>query len=300
MKALINLPTLPDSTNLYQPHPLSQSSYPLPQPPHHHLSQPSYHLPQSSYLWLQPKYSLPQLPHSTNTLLHSPLVLASLLLLIGSSKRAPSTSWSSLAHDDHLQALLSHNLDAVHVINYNLSSTLQQRRQTGSFVEKERQGCRSRLVREAPQTLSSGFLPLQESIVALQEALVRRHIRKQPTQAVDEVLRSLSMELERQRTRLEKLKGKKEGSSSHPITDKKPCSQKIRYWLGASDEALEGEWRWVTGGTVVADWRPDNVSRQGEVQDCLTLLLSKHRPPSLDDYSCWKKRNFICQLDIHC
>ncbi|KAK8742527.1 hypothetical protein OTU49_001937 [Cherax quadricarinatus] len=108
------------------------------------------------------------------------------------------------------------------------------------------------------------------------------------------------MELERQRTRLEKLKGKKEGSSSHPITDKKPCSQKIRYWLGASDEALEGEWRWVTGGTVVADWRPDNVSRQGEVQDCLTLLLSKHRPPSLDDYSCWKKRNFICQLDIHC
>ncbi|XP_045604668.2 C-type lectin domain family 4 member F isoform X1 [Procambarus clarkii] len=311
---------------------------------------------------LQPP--LPQPPQLHPSLLQNPLMLASLLLLVG-SHNPDDTHWASLRRDDHLHTLLSHNLRTINDINENLAKTLHRRQQPtaqphhlsteGPVEAEEPNGCTNRPVRDAPESLSSGFVPLQESVVGLQEAIVHRRMKKQPAPAVGKVLQSLTVEMERQRGRLEKLRMQRE-TTAHPHQARR-CSEPFlvlgeeclylshkrklgwhgassvcqemqstlaepanvtalaaiirafsgankRYWLGASDELSEGDWRWSSGRAVRdGDWRagqPSNTSRSGQVQDCLALVTVENNRPPLDDYSCWKKREFICQRDLHC
>ncbi|ROT74502.1 C-type lectin [Penaeus vannamei] len=75
-----------------------------------------------------------------------------------------------------------------------------------------------------------------------------------------------------------------------------------RVWVGASDEAREGAWTWLSGEPLDAsDWRPgqpSNRSTGGEEQDCLSLV-TKNRPDStMDDHSCRMKKAYLCELDL--
>ncbi|XP_027215325.2 C-type lectin domain family 4 member M [Penaeus vannamei] len=77
-----------------------------------------------------------------------------------------------------------------------------------------------------------------------------------------------------------------------------------RVWVGASDEAREGAWTWLSGEPLDAsDWRPgqpSNRSTGGEEQDCLSLV-TKNRPDStMDDHSCRMKKAYLCELDLEC
>ncbi|XP_047498904.1 C-type lectin domain family 4 member F-like [Penaeus chinensis] len=77
-----------------------------------------------------------------------------------------------------------------------------------------------------------------------------------------------------------------------------------RVWIGASDAAREGAWRWLSGEPLdVHDWRPkqpSNRSASGEEQDCLSLVTKKYPASTMDDHSCGQKKAYLCEMDLEC
>ena len=70
------------------------------------------------------------------------------------------------------------------------------------------------------------------------------------------------------------------------------------YWIGASDLAVEGEWRWVDGS--IADYthwdtaQPDNT---GDRQHCARIFqapIDAGRPGGWDDRDCATAEAFMC------
>lgn len=73
-------------------------------------------------------------------------------------------------------------------------------------------------------------------------------------------------------------------------------------WLGASDRALEGDFRWVTGEAMDFDaWasgEPNNGGTSGTEEDCALLLVSDaSRPGTWDDRPCGGSRAYLCERE---
>lgn len=67
-------------------------------------------------------------------------------------------------------------------------------------------------------------------------------------------------------------------------------------WIGASDAAEEGKWRWVTGETLeFSNWYPKQPSGY-KYQHCLQFNYYKVKG-AWDDTRCYYKKNFICQKE---
>ncbi|KAG7172555.1 CD209 antigen-like 8 [Homarus americanus] len=297
---------------------------------------------------------LTEASHLHPTFLDNPLLLPSLLLILGFTGRHLTTNLTTtLADKDSFQRLLFNNRRTVDDIKYNLTNINYHHR------HKETPNlCKTQQIRDEPDSLSSGFLSLQESVLDLQKTLTRRLHRKVPQKGGDmnEILDHMLLDLETRSKDLEKrqadgmtrhlrhsqehLRGCREpffvlGGECFYLSYKNKLSwhdanssctmmgahlaepgnlrdlaailQNLptklkRWWVGGSDEAQEGDWRWLSGRPVSSsDWRegqPSNISLTNDVQDCLALAMVKTQSPPLDDYSCWKKRAFICQQDL--
>ncbi|XP_071154212.1 uncharacterized protein [Mytilus edulis] len=66
------------------------------------------------------------------------------------------------------------------------------------------------------------------------------------------------------------------------------------WWLGASDEANEGQWRWTSGNTLEqhTNWAPKKPDNNYG-QDCLQMLASANY--LWNDQTCTNKINYICE-----
>ncbi|XP_053629306.1 ladderlectin [Cherax quadricarinatus] len=69
----------------------------------------------------------------------------------------------------------------------------------------------------------------------------------------------------------------------------------MTFWVGASDVAEEGVWRWVTGRPVDSDiWAFDQPNNCCGGEDCALIGTSWH--PPLNDNRCTNPRNFVCEV----
>ncbi|CAL4080456.1 unnamed protein product, partial [Meganyctiphanes norvegica] len=67
------------------------------------------------------------------------------------------------------------------------------------------------------------------------------------------------------------------------------------YWIGGSDQEIEGKWIWTgSGNPIIDEWMEDQPSGETS-QNCLDFQPKKI--PSLNDYSCGVTQNYICQKD---
>ncbi|XP_063588734.1 CD209 antigen-like protein E [Penaeus indicus] len=77
-----------------------------------------------------------------------------------------------------------------------------------------------------------------------------------------------------------------------------------RVWIGASDEAREGEWEWLSGESLERpNWRPgqpSNRSKDGGEQDCLSLVTNNNPDSTMDDQSCELRKAYLCEMDLEC
>ena len=73
--------------------------------------------------------------------------------------------------------------------------------------------------------------------------------------------------------------------------------QRIEYWLGLTDKAQEGTWRWESGLRLSNDWKkwkggePNNKNNE----DCATVCWSGKE---VCDIRCGDKRPTMCQREI--
>jgi hypothetical protein len=73
-------------------------------------------------------------------------------------------------------------------------------------------------------------------------------------------------------------------------------------WMGASDRALEGEFRWVTGEpmlfTAWAPGEPNNGAPSTTPENCAILLNDDAtRPGTWDDRACGSTRAYLCERE---
>lgn len=66
------------------------------------------------------------------------------------------------------------------------------------------------------------------------------------------------------------------------------------WWLGASDEASEGQWRWTSGNTLEqhTNWAPKKPDNNYG-QNCLQMLASANY--FWNDQTCTNKIHYICE-----
>ena len=70
-----------------------------------------------------------------------------------------------------------------------------------------------------------------------------------------------------------------------------------RYWIGLSDLAVEGEWRWITGEVAKdedAHWNSGEPNDNGGTADCADLYL--HYDWNTDDVPCDRLRYALCEI----
>ena len=78
---------------------------------------------------------------------------------------------------------------------------------------------------------------------------------------------------------------------------------KNSYWLGGTDEEVEGEWKWITGEKFLfTDWYGDNPNNTGGTEHYLEIRKNydnKWNDDSIDKYiaSELEKQGFICEIE---
>ena len=74
-----------------------------------------------------------------------------------------------------------------------------------------------------------------------------------------------------------------------------------RFWLGASDQADEGVWRWTSSGTLppttapnqaFSDWNPGEPNNYGGAENCLAMWGAQRK---WNDVGCGNEYPFACQ-----
>lgn len=64
-------------------------------------------------------------------------------------------------------------------------------------------------------------------------------------------------------------------------------------WLGATDEEAEGDWRWVTGGTLANELKPRwNLTNEGDVHHYLSFYA-----PGFGDADAGTRLVYLCEWD---
>ena len=73
--------------------------------------------------------------------------------------------------------------------------------------------------------------------------------------------------------------------------------QRIEYWLGLTDKAQEGTWRWESGSRLSNDWQkwkggePNNAKGN---EDCAAVAYDDEKNPHVLDINCGWKRPVVC------
>lgn len=68
-------------------------------------------------------------------------------------------------------------------------------------------------------------------------------------------------------------------------------------WIGMSDQALEGDWRWIDGDAVVdAPWSPGEPNNNGGIENCGTISIRDGRDGQWDDRGCMSNIGYVCGL----
>lgn len=66
------------------------------------------------------------------------------------------------------------------------------------------------------------------------------------------------------------------------------------YYIGGSDHAHEGAWRWLNGDKISGGWRGGEPNEDGGGEDCL-VINPWNGDNNLWDFVCSVARPFICQ-----
>ena len=68
-------------------------------------------------------------------------------------------------------------------------------------------------------------------------------------------------------------------------------------WIGLSDQASEGTWKWVDGTRLQGErfWLTGEPNDHGGNEDCVHLQILGERKRSWNDAPCTNKFNWICE-----
>jgi glucan biosynthesis protein C len=67
------------------------------------------------------------------------------------------------------------------------------------------------------------------------------------------------------------------------------------YWIGASDKAVEGQWRWSSGAEIAYDvWMGDEPNDWGGKEDCAAANWGRRR--GWNDLPCEARLHFVCEF----
>ena len=71
-----------------------------------------------------------------------------------------------------------------------------------------------------------------------------------------------------------------------------PPLSSTQYWVGASDQAVEGQWKWTDGSAVSGGvWNGNEPNDHGGGEDCAVIISSSKK---MNDVSCSQQRGYIC------
>lgn len=72
----------------------------------------------------------------------------------------------------------------------------------------------------------------------------------------------------------------------------------IDCWIGGTDEAVEGTWKWVNGETwSYENWYPGEPNNSQGIEDCNALYFSKSPSGQWNDGSCLSQVPFVCEWE---
>uniref|UniRef100_W6MNH1 C-type-lectin-like-9 protein n=1 Tax=Pagurus bernhardus TaxID=174397 RepID=W6MNH1_PAGBR len=86
------------------------------------------------------------------------------------------------------------------------------------------------------------------------------------------------------------------------VAQRVPVKQgNVRVWLGATDLAQEGEWRWLSGRPVDhfnTPWGENNPSNSGNLEHCMEIQIETFSEVTLkiNDNRCDALQHFACEL----
>ena len=72
---------------------------------------------------------------------------------------------------------------------------------------------------------------------------------------------------------------------------------KVSYWIGLTDSAKEGNWKWTdgTGLTGYKNWGTNQPGGSIYGEDCGAILM-QYDDAEWHDYGCSVKKGFICEM----
>ena len=70
-----------------------------------------------------------------------------------------------------------------------------------------------------------------------------------------------------------------------------------RVWIGGTDAASEGEWKWSSTGTPLSytNWYSGQPDNWGGNEDCLEFNWKASSPGKWNDGPCSVKRKYVCE-----
>lgn len=76
----------------------------------------------------------------------------------------------------------------------------------------------------------------------------------------------------------------------------RPKITESQFWIGATDQNVEREWKWTSGSLVdllQSAWYRGEPNNHGGNEDCLQININRY--PTLNDEECYSRKAFICE-----
>ena len=79
-----------------------------------------------------------------------------------------------------------------------------------------------------------------------------------------------------------------------------PAAQSGGFWVGATDEAEEGSWLWVTSGRSLSSWAVSwfglsSLSALSDTEDC-TVLIEQIGAATKKTWECGSLKPVVCEI----